>query len=157
MHIPLKYLKMAGPNGTRYKICLVSDFFYPNMGGVESHLYQVAQCLLERGHDVVIVTHAYGGRCGIRYMANFLKVYYLPIVPFYNKSILPTISKLFLTGINRIDKMRIKIKITPPPNWPGPTTVFLFNSWVIADAASHFQEGTNSNCSWACGVFCPSA
>ena len=115
MHIPLKYLKMAGPNGTRYKICLVSDFFYPNMGGVESHLYQVAQCLLERGHDVVIVTHAYGGRCGIRYMANFLKVYYLPIVPFYNKSILPTISKLFLTGINRIDKMRIKMKLTPPP------------------------------------------
>ena len=112
MQLPLKNLKMADPNGTKYKICLVSDFFYPNMGGVESHLYQVAQCLLERGHDVVIVTHAYGGRCGIRYMANFLKVYYLPIVPFYNKSILPTISKLFLTGINRID---YKMKITPSP------------------------------------------
>ena len=24
----------------RYKICLVSDFFFPNMGGVESHLFQ---------------------------------------------------------------------------------------------------------------------
>ena len=41
-----------------YKICLVSDFFYPNMGGVESHLYQLAQCLLENGHQVVIVTHS---------------------------------------------------------------------------------------------------
>merc|ERR1711899_382580 len=109
MHIQLKYLKMADPNGTRYKICLVSDFFYPNMGGVESHLYQVAQCLLERGHDVVIVTHAYGGRCGIRYMANFLKVYYLPIVPFYNKSILPTIigSLPMLRHIFKKDELKL--------------------------------------------------
>jgi hypothetical protein len=44
------------------------------MGGVESHLYQLAQCLLEEGHAVVIVTHAYGNRIGIRYMANYLKV-----------------------------------------------------------------------------------
>ena len=86
-----KTLKMTKFLKKSFRICLVSDFFYPNMGGVESHLYQVAQCLLERGHTVVIVTHAYGDRCGIRYMANFLKVYYLPIMPFYNKSILPTI------------------------------------------------------------------
>ena len=44
------------------------------MGGVESHLYQLAQCLLEKGHTVVIVTHAYGNRTGIRFMANYLKV-----------------------------------------------------------------------------------
>ncbi len=74
-----------------YKICLVSDFFYPNMGGVESHLYQLAQCLIEKGHKVIIVTHFYGNRSGIRYMANYLKVYYLPIVPFYNQAVLPTI------------------------------------------------------------------
>ena len=49
---------------TSYKICLVSDFFYPNMGGVESHLYQLAQCLLEQGHKVIIVTHSYGNRTG---------------------------------------------------------------------------------------------
>ena len=86
-------VKMAMSDSKKYRICLVSDFFYPNMGGVESHLYQVAQCLLERGHTVIIITHAYGGRSGIRYMTNMLKVYYLPIVPFYNKSILPTIGK----------------------------------------------------------------
>ena len=74
----------------KFRICLVSDFFYPNMGGVESHLYQLAQCLLEEGHKVIIVTHSYGNRTGIRYMANYLKVYYLPIVPFYNNVVLPT-------------------------------------------------------------------
>ena len=77
--------------GRFYKICLVSDFFYPNMGGVESHLYQLAQCLLEKGHQVLVVTHSYGNRTGIRWMANRLKVYYLPIMPFYNKVILPTV------------------------------------------------------------------
>jgi len=72
-------------------IAMVSDFFYPNMGGVESHIFQVSQCLMERGHRVLVVTHAYGDRVGIRYMTNMLKVFYLPIMPFYNKSVLPTI------------------------------------------------------------------
>jgi len=72
-------------------IAMVSDFFYPNMGGVESHIFQLSQCLLERGHRVLVITHAYGDRVGIRYMTNKLKVFYLPIVPFYNKSVLPTI------------------------------------------------------------------
>lgn len=74
-----------------YRIALVSDFFYPNSGGVESHLFQLAQCLMERGHSVIIVTHFYGSRIGIRIMTRYLKVYYLPIQPFYNKSVLPTI------------------------------------------------------------------
>jgi len=72
-------------------IAMVSDFFYPNMGGVESHIFQVSQCLIERGHRVLVVTHAYGDRVGVRYMTNMLKVFYLPILPFYNKSVLPTI------------------------------------------------------------------
>lgn len=58
---------------------MVSDFFYPNMGGVESHIYQLSQCLIEKGHKVVIVTHAYADRRGVRYLTNGLKVYYLPL------------------------------------------------------------------------------
>ncbi len=65
---------LRSERGRQYKICLVSDFFYPNMGGVESHLFQLSQRLLARGHDVFIVTHAYGDRTGIRYMTNNLKV-----------------------------------------------------------------------------------
>lgn len=63
----------------KHSICMVSDFFYPNMGGVESHIYQLSQCLMEKGHKVVIVTHAYGNRRGVRYLTNGLKVYYLPL------------------------------------------------------------------------------
>lgn len=53
---------------------MVSDFFYPNTGGVESHIYQLSQCLLALGHKVVVLTHAYGDRAGVRYLTNGLKV-----------------------------------------------------------------------------------
>ncbi|XP_033101410.1 phosphatidylinositol N-acetylglucosaminyltransferase subunit A-like [Anneissia japonica] len=77
--------------GKKHNICMVSDFFYPNTGGVESHIYQLSQCLIERGHKVIVLTHAYSQRNGIRYLTNGLKVYYLPIGPFYNQCILPTL------------------------------------------------------------------
>lgn len=70
----------------KHSICMVSDFFYPNMGGVESHIYQLSQCLIEKGHKVVVVTHAYGRRKGVRYLTNGLKVYYLPLQVMYNQS-----------------------------------------------------------------------
>uniref|UniRef100_A0A6B2EC60 phosphatidylinositol N-acetylglucosaminyltransferase n=1 Tax=Phlebotomus kandelakii TaxID=1109342 RepID=A0A6B2EC60_9DIPT len=72
------------------RICMASDFFFPNMGGVEEHIFNLSQCLLEKGHKIIVVTHSYGERIGIRYMTNGLKVYYLPIKTFYNQCILPT-------------------------------------------------------------------
>ena len=43
---------------------MVSDFFLPNLGGVEMHIYQLSQCLIERGHHVIVITHYYGERLG---------------------------------------------------------------------------------------------
>jgi phosphatidylinositol N-acetylglucosaminyltransferase subunit A len=73
----------------KYAIAMVSDFFYPNMGGVEMHLYQLSQCLIARGNKVIIITHYYGNRKGIRWMTNGLKVYYIPLLPFYNQNCFP--------------------------------------------------------------------
>ena len=36
-----------------YKICLVCDFFYPNMGGVESHLYHTVDEIGEENLEVL--------------------------------------------------------------------------------------------------------
>ena len=47
-------------------ICMVSDFFYPNEGGVENHIYALATRLAARGHKVIVVTHHYGSRTGVR-------------------------------------------------------------------------------------------
>ncbi|EDW35452.1 GL17279 [Drosophila persimilis] len=72
------------------RICMVSDFFYPSIGGVEEHVYNLAQMLLSLGHKIVVLTHAYGDCSGIRYVTHGLKVYYLPIKVCYNQCILPT-------------------------------------------------------------------
>ncbi|XP_037028877.1 phosphatidylinositol N-acetylglucosaminyltransferase subunit A isoform X2 [Bradysia coprophila] len=72
------------------RICMASDFMFPNMGGVEEHIFNLSQCLIDRGHKVVVITHLYGDRKGIRYMTNGLKVYYLPIKVCYNQCIVPT-------------------------------------------------------------------
>jgi hypothetical protein len=39
-------------DGHRHRVLMVSDFFYPNFGGVENHIYQLSQCLLAAGHKV---------------------------------------------------------------------------------------------------------
>jgi len=62
----------------KFSICMVSDMFYPNMGGVENHIYDVAQQLIARGHRVCMITHDYGDRTGVRYMAGGLKVLHGP-------------------------------------------------------------------------------
>ena len=49
------------------RVCMVCDFFHPNSGGVENHIYAVAATLVARGHKVVMLTHAYGDRTGVRW------------------------------------------------------------------------------------------
>ncbi|KAH8552947.1 hypothetical protein BGW37DRAFT_487805 [Umbelopsis sp. PMI_123] len=78
-----------------YNICMVSDFFYPNVGGVESHLYHLSQRLSQRGHKVIIITHSYGQRTGVRYLTNGLKVYYVPTMVIYASATLPNFYGFF--------------------------------------------------------------
>ena len=58
----------------KLRILMISDFFYPNFGGVENHIYELSQCLMSQGHHVVVMTHAYGDRTGVRHLTNGLKV-----------------------------------------------------------------------------------
>mmetsp|Transcript_512 Transcript_512/g.528 ORF Transcript_512/g.528 Transcript_512/m.528 type:complete len:92 (+) Transcript_512:235-510(+) len=66
----------------QYSIMFVSDFTVPKYGGVETHCYQLAQCLIDRGHKVCFLTNYFNyERTGVRIYANGLKVYYLPFLP----------------------------------------------------------------------------
>lgn len=85
----------------QHRVLMVSDFFYPNTGGVEVHIFQLAQRLMDRGHkarvcwracvarkaltrqgaQVVVLTRAHGARGGVRHMTRGLKVYYAPRRP----------------------------------------------------------------------------
>jgi phosphatidylinositol glycan class A protein len=51
-------------------VAMVSDFFYPGLGGVEMHIYQLSECLIGLGYKVIVLTHFRGNRHGVRYMTN---------------------------------------------------------------------------------------
>jgi phosphatidylinositol N-acetylglucosaminyltransferase subunit A len=76
--------------GHHYRIAMVCDFFYPNLGGVENHIYALSQTLIRRGHQVIIITHSYGDRKGVRYLPGPLKVYYCPISTMVSNTVMPT-------------------------------------------------------------------
>jgi len=95
--------------GQRLRVAMCCDFFYPRLGGVEMHIWSLAQCLLRRGHKVVVLTHAISDsdasdsgsdsspgvklprhRAGVRWMTNGLKVYYLPVTPVVDNVTYPT-------------------------------------------------------------------
>ena len=56
------------------RIMMSTDFFYPDAGGVECHVYSLAQGLIARGHAVCVLTRSRGARRGVRWMTNGLKV-----------------------------------------------------------------------------------
>ncbi|KAG7800689.1 hypothetical protein KL929_000228 [Ogataea haglerorum] len=74
---------------------MISDFFYPQPGGMELHIYHLSQKLIARGHSVVVITHAYGDRTGVRMLTNGLKVYYVPFFIIYRQTTFPTVFSLF--------------------------------------------------------------
>jgi len=82
---PFEVKQPTKVNTDKYSIALVSDFFVPNLGGVEMHMYNVAQCLMELGHKIIVITSSYADeRIGVRYLSNGLKVYYLPTTNLYS-------------------------------------------------------------------------
>lgn len=97
--------------GTRrqIRVAMVSDFFYPRLGGVEMHIWALAQCLISRGHKVIVVTNTYGHRKGVRYMTNGLKVYYVPMTPIVDQDSMPTLFAFFALFRNILLRERIEI------------------------------------------------
>ncbi|KAF2265140.1 phosphatidylinositol:UDP-GlcNAc transferase PIG-A [Lojkania enalia] len=92
-----------------YNIAMVSDFFFPQPGGVESHIYQLSSKLIDRGHKVIIITHAYAGRTGVRYLTNGLKVYHVPFFVIYRETTFPTVFSFFPIFRNIVIRERIEI------------------------------------------------
>ncbi|RWS13709.1 phosphatidylinositol N-acetylglucosaminyltransferase subunit A-like protein [Dinothrombium tinctorium] len=88
---------------------MASDFFYPNTGGVENHIYQLSHCLITAGHKVIVITHAYDDRNGVRVLSNGVKVYYLPLLVVYNGCTLPTLFASFSIIRNILIRERIDI------------------------------------------------
>ncbi|KIP03402.1 glycosyltransferase family 4 protein [Phlebiopsis gigantea 11061_1 CR5-6] len=74
----------------RLTIAMVSDFFLPNVGGVESHISMLAANLIKRGHKVIVITHWHPpSRVGVRWLSPGLKVYHIPLRSIASSATLP--------------------------------------------------------------------
>jgi len=80
---------MNDNNKEHLSILLISDFFYPKVGGVEVHIYQLAVSLIRLGCKVTILTHHRKNRQGIKYMGNGIKVYFTPLMALYDDTSYP--------------------------------------------------------------------
>lgn len=58
-------------------------------------MYHLSQKLIQLGHSVIIITHSYGSRTGIRTLTNGLKVYYVPFFVLYRELTFPTVFSAF--------------------------------------------------------------
>lgn len=67
------------------------------------------QKLIDKGHKVIIITHAYQGRTGIRYLTNGLKVYHVPFFVIYRETTFPTVFSFFPIFRNIILREQIEI------------------------------------------------
>lgn len=65
--------------------------------------------MIDRGHKVIIVTHAYQGRTGVRYLTNGLKVYHVPFLVIYRETTMPTVFSFFPIFRNIVIRERIEI------------------------------------------------
>lgn len=62
----------------RLNIALISDYFYPNKGGLETHIRAIGEELAKLGHHVIVITHKYDGFVGVFKLGNLI-VYYLDL------------------------------------------------------------------------------
>lgn len=67
------------------------------------------QKLIDRGHKVIVITHAYKGRTGVRYLTNGLKVYHVPFFVIYRESTMPTVFSFFPIFRNIVIREQIEI------------------------------------------------
>ncbi|CCF56608.1 hypothetical protein KAFR_0B03120 [Kazachstania africana CBS 2517] len=90
-------------------IAMVCDFFYPQLGGVEFHIYHLAQNLIQLGHSVVVITHAYKDRVGVRYLTNGLKVYHVPFFVLHRETTFPSVFSTFPIVRNILIRENIQV------------------------------------------------
>ncbi|TXT13406.1 hypothetical protein VHUM_00773 [Vanrija humicola] len=78
-----------GEGAAKTAASMVSDFFHPDVGGVEGHIYSLSVELARRGHKVIVITNHRGERVGVRYLAPGIKVYHVPAVAVTASATLP--------------------------------------------------------------------
>lgn len=74
----------------KYNIALITDMFYPNKGGIETHVKLIGEEFIKMGHNVIVITHKYNEYIGKIYFKKML-VYYLDFPVIICNTVLPSI------------------------------------------------------------------
>jgi len=61
------------------KIIFFTRLFYPHIGGVEKHVLNVSQQLIERGHKVIIITELNDSKLKLHEMHENIEIYRIPV------------------------------------------------------------------------------
>lgn len=147
------------------KVALVSEYYYPLLGGITEHVHNLAVALSKRGHDVTVITHNLKRRRNHHYPdepATFPVVRFGRGVPIYangsfahitvGKSLGSNLRKFF--SRERFDVIHIHSPLTPIlpvvalRNSNAPVTVGTFHTyfdrsrsyaWLQKKAARHME------------------
>jgi phosphatidylinositol glycan class A protein len=104
---------------------MISDFFHPEVGGVENHIYMLGASLIRKGHkvpcffypitsgiqlaQVIVITHSHPpDRVGVRWLVPGLKVYHIPFPTLVSSATLPN----FLTFLPYFRTIVLRERIT---------------------------------------------
>lgn len=68
---------------------MISDFFYPATGGIETHIKYLSEELIRLGHKVVVITHRAAELSGLQ-MVGSIRVYFLDIPVLYRNTTFPS-------------------------------------------------------------------
>ena len=77
---------MDGIKEKKLNICMIVGEFPPNCGGIGIYVYNLSKNLIERGHDVVILTRgSWKYKCVKENIEGITlyKILYLPLYPFH--------------------------------------------------------------------------
>lgn len=93
---------------SKLSIALVSDNFFPNKGGVETHIRIVGEELCRLGHTVIVITHKYKGYEGCVKIGP-LVVYYLDIPVLVMNTTIPTLFTNYIIFRELFERHSIQI------------------------------------------------
>ena len=88
---------------------MVCDYFFPSVGGVETHVQALALSLMELGHAVIVYTRRYGELSGDHTLPCGLRVHYADIPAVFAKCVLPSVVSLLPSFSALVSRERISI------------------------------------------------
>lgn len=92
----------------KYNIAMVTDYFFPNIGGIESHIITLSEELYLLGNNIIVVTHKYNGYLGCQKIGNLI-VYYLDLPIIASNTTFPTLFSSFIIYKEIFEKHKIDI------------------------------------------------